>query len=85
MATAVRVSNELHEDVKRLAALRGVTPGALLADAWSEFIARHRNEIAHDLEEVAQMLREGDRDGLVGFTRRTVRVRAAAAAERASG
>jgi predicted transcriptional regulator len=82
--TAVRVSDELLEDVKRLAALRGDTPGALLAEAWSEFISRHRDEIAHDFEEVAQMLRQGDRDGLVGFTRRTVRARAAAAAERAN-
>jgi predicted transcriptional regulator len=82
--TAVRVSEELLEDVKRLAALRGETPGGLLAEAWSEFIARHREEIAADVEEVAQMLRQGDRDGLIGFTRRTVRARAAAAAERAN-
>ena len=86
MATtaAVRVSTELLEDVKRIAALRGGTPGAVLADAWAEFVARHRDEIANDFEEVAAMLGAGDRAGLVCFTQRTARARAAAAAERAS-
>lgn len=81
--TAVRISDELLDDVKRLAGLRGSTPGSLLAQAWSEFVARHRDEIANDFEEVAQMVRNGDRDGLVGFTQRSVRERAAAAAARA--
>jgi predicted transcriptional regulator len=85
MATvAVRVSEELLHDVRRVAAIRDDTPGALLAKAWGEFVARHRDEIARDFEDVAQMLRDGDRDGLVGFTQRSVRERAAAAAARAA-
>ena len=84
MATAaVRVSDELLDDVKRVAAIRGDTPGRLLAQAWSEYVAQHRDEIARDFEDVARMLRDGDRDGLVRFTQRSVRERAAAAAARA--
>jgi predicted transcriptional regulator len=85
MATAaVRVSDELLDDVKRVAALRRDTPGRLLAQAWSEYVATHRDEIATDFEDVARMLREGDRDGLVRFTQRTVRDRASTAAARAN-
>jgi hypothetical protein len=82
--TAVRVSDELLEDVKRVGAIRGEKVGSLLARAWAEYVAQHRDEIANDFENVARMLREDDREGLVAFAKRDVHRRAAAAADRAT-
>jgi hypothetical protein len=83
-SVAVRVEEAFLEDVKRLAALRGETPGALLAEAWTEFVERHRGEIASDFEAVAEMFRNGDRKGLAAFSARTRESRADAAAARAN-
>lgn len=84
---AVRISEDIHADVKAVAAMRGKTPGAMLAQAWLEFTDRHRGEISSDFEAVARMFREGDRAGLAELSRQTRRERAesAAAAARTAG
>jgi len=77
---AVRIPDDIHADVKAVAALRGKTPGAMLAQAWLEFTDRHRGQISADFEAVARMFREGDREGLADLSRQTRRERAEAAA-----
>jgi hypothetical protein len=79
--TAVRVQDDLLEEVKRIAAMRGETAGDLLAKAWEEFLERHREEFSQQFNEVARMLREGDKEGLASLSKRSRVVRAAAAAE----
>jgi hypothetical protein len=81
--TAVRIQEELLTDVKRIAAIRGETPGKLLAQAWVEFIERHRAEIAEQFGEVARMFRDGDSEGLAELSKQTRRARAEAAASAA--
>jgi hypothetical protein len=82
--TAVRVEEDLLSDVKRIAAMRGETPGQLLAKAWQEFLETHRAEIAEQFNEVARMFREGDKNGLAQLSSQSRRARAEAAAAEAS-
>lgn len=77
---AIRIPDDIHADVKAVAAMRGKTPGTMLAQAWLEFTERHRGEISADFDAVARMFREGDREGLAELSRQTRRERAEAAA-----
>lgn len=83
--TAVRISEEILDDVRRIATVRGDTPGALLAEAWTEFMERHRDEISAQFADVARMIRDGDRDGLRALSASTRSARAEAAAAKAAG
>ncbi len=79
----VRIDEAVLADVKAVAGMRGKTPGDMLAQAWSEFAKRRRAEISADFDRVADLVRRGDRDGLLEFTRQTRSARAQAAAARA--
>lgn len=85
MSTVVRIDEAVLADVKAIAGMRGKTPGDMLAQAWSEFAKRHRAEIAADFDHVADLVRRGDREGLLEFTRQTRSARAQAAVARAAG
>lgn len=80
MSTTVRVPEDLLEDVRRVGALQGRAPGELLADAWRDFVDRHRDEIAADFEQAAALIRSGDSAGLAQHVGRNRRDRAEAAA-----
>ncbi len=85
MSTAVvRIDEAVLADVKAVAGMRGQTPGDALAQAWSEFTQRHRAAIAADFDHVADLVRRGDRGGLLEFARQTRSARVEAAAERAA-
>ena len=81
----VRIDEAVLADVKAVAGIRGKTPGDMLAQAWTEFVSHHRGEISADFDHVADMVRRGDRDGLLEFARQRRSARAEAAAERAAG
>ena len=81
----VRIDEAVLADVKAAAAMRGKTPGDMLAAAWSEFVERHREAISADFDHVAEMFRTSDREGLLEFARQTRSARAEAAATRAAG
>lgn len=86
MSTAVvRIDEAVLADVKAVAGMRGKTPGDMLAQAWSEFTKRNRAAISADFDHVADLVRRGDREGLLEFARQTRSARAHAAAERAAG
>lgn len=78
----VRVPTDVHAQVNRLAALRGQQPGQLLAKAWEEYLANHREAFAVDLEQAARIVRDGTLDDLAAFTSRNAGERAREAAER---
>ncbi len=65
--TAVRVPTEVHEQVSRVSDLVKQTPGDLLAAAWAEYVERHRDDFASDLERAARLLRDGTLQDLVEF------------------
>jgi hypothetical protein len=82
MATTapVRIPEEMLTEVKRIAALRGQTAGDALAQAWAEFIERHKSDISEQFDEVGRLLRERDTSAFLERTRSSRRARAEAAA-----
>jgi hypothetical protein len=84
-STPVRVPAEVHAQATRLAALRGQQPGQLLADAWEEYLANHREDFAADLEQAARIVRDGTVDDLAAFASRNAAQRAREAAQRLRG
>jgi len=66
--TTIRVPVQLQEQVTRVSELVRETPGELLAAAWAEYLERHRDEFAADLERAAELVRDGALGDLVDFT-----------------
>jgi cytochrome c553 len=85
MSAVMRVPTDMHAEAKRIAALRGQQPKEILGQAWQEYLDRHREEFAADLEEAARLLRTGTVADVADFASRNVSARAEAAAERARG
>jgi hypothetical protein len=83
MSTRVlRVPTEVHNEATEIAALRRVQPGQLVAEAWREYMEKHRKQFAADLEKTAKLLRDGTMDDLAAFASRNASDRAALAVER---
>jgi hypothetical protein len=78
----VRVPEDTHSEATQIAALRRVQPGELLAAAWREYMEKHREEFAKDLEQIAGLLRDGTLEQVSEFVNRSSRARAAKAVER---
>lgn len=78
----IRVPGDVHEEAVQLAALRRQQPGHLLAEAWSEYVEKHRAEFAGDLERAAKHLRDGTLNDVAGFASRNAEARAHASAQR---
>lgn len=53
----VRLPDETAASVKRVAAMKGKTPGAVLEDVWRWYMRQHRDEIARDLEAMVESVR----------------------------
>ncbi len=66
--TTVRVPLALQREVTRVSELVQETPGELLAAAWAEYLDRHRDDIAVDLQRAADLVRNGTLEDLVDFT-----------------
>ena len=82
MTTVVRIPTDIHAEAKHVAALHGKQPGEVLAEAWREYLANHREQFAGDLEEAARLLRNGTLEDLASFASRNAGSRAEAAAAR---
>ncbi len=82
MTRVLRVPEQVHSEATQIAALRHSQPGHLVAEAWREYIANHREEFAADLEKTAQLLRDGTLEQLAKFASRNASARAAQAVER---
>jgi hypothetical protein len=63
----IRVPSEVHDQVSRVSELVKQTPGELLAAAWTEYVKRHQDDFAADLQRAAELLRNGTLDDLVEF------------------
>jgi hypothetical protein len=85
MSSVVRVPADVHKEITRIAAFRGQQPGHLIAEAWREFLIKHRKEFAADLERAAKLMRDGTLEELAAFTSRSAGTRAEQAAARLSG
>jgi hypothetical protein len=82
MSRVLRVPEQIHDEATQIAKLRHSQPGHLVAEAWREYIANHREEFAADLEKTAQLLRDGTLSQLAEFSSRNADARAAKAVER---
>lgn len=71
--TTVRVPVELQEQVTRFSELVPETPGELLTAAWAEYVERHRDDFAADLQQAAELVRNGTLEDLVAFSQDTHR------------
>lgn len=81
--TTVRISKEISSEVAHVAALMGQSSGDLLAQAWKEFLASHKDAFAKDMEEAAKIIRTGTTQDLASFISRDVAARAELAAKQA--
>ncbi len=79
MSVVTRISEETHESARKIAALQGRSLSDLLDDAWSDYLDKHREQLAATFEEAAKLLREGDTEGLAALASESVEARAAAA------
>jgi hypothetical protein len=82
MTRVLRVPEQVHNEATQIAALRRLQPGHLVAEAWREYLANHREEFAAELEKTAKLLRDGTTDQLAAFTSRNADKRAAKAVKR---
>ena len=78
----VRIPERVHAESKQFASIRGQQVGDVLELAWDEFLARHREEFAADLEATARIVREGTTADLAKFLNRNVESVADQRAER---
>ncbi|MDX6587246.1 MAG: ParG [Solirubrobacterales bacterium] len=83
MSVVVRIPEDLHDQVKRIAALQGRQSTDVLRDAWAQYLEAHRTDLAANLEQAAELLRNGDTQGLAELASSSVDARAAGAAEAA--
>lgn len=81
-SSVVRIPTRIQIESKRLAALQGVLPGDLLAEAWTEYLESHKEEFAAELEQAARILRDGTSTDAAEFASRNAKERAKAAADR---
>lgn len=73
---------EIRDSVATLAEQQGVTPEKVVAQAWREYLARHREELQQEFEHVGEMIRAGDTEALVDYTMSDIDERAERAAKR---
>src|SRR4051795_7902881 len=59
MSGVVRVSDEVHESAKKIAAVKGVSTADVFDAAMNEYIAVHKDDLAARFEHAAQAIREG--------------------------
>jgi predicted transcriptional regulator len=60
----IRVPAEIQPSLKSIAALRGQTPGVLLAQAFQEFLVNHREEVTTVFEHAQKLVASQDVEGL---------------------
>lgn len=63
------VPQPLRRDVKALAEMQGREPGAVLANAWQEFLQTHEGQLARDHAELAEAMKRGDHAELSSFSK----------------
>lgn len=78
-SSVIRLPADIHAGAKAIAAMRGSTPGEVIAEAWREFVERHAEEFAVDFERAAALIREGDTEGLAAHANRFAAEEAGAA------
>ena len=70
VSAVTRLPADIHASARAIAAMRGCTPGEVIAQAWREFVERHGDEFAADFERAAALIREGDSEGLAAHANR---------------
>src|SRR4051794_33988497 len=83
MSVVARLPEDLYENIKKVAALEGRQPAEVLRDAWQQYLATNREELAAQFEAAAALLRNGDTDGLARMASEKAEQRAEMAAEAA--
>jgi hypothetical protein len=82
MSVTIRIPDDVAEEARRVAILKGSTPGETLAEVWRAYIKTHRAELAAGFEEVAHLFRTGKREALIERSDVAINTEAAQAAAR---
>jgi DNA-binding MarR family transcriptional regulator len=72
------VPEPVRSDVRALAQMQVREPGANLADAWQEVLAKHSDYLATEHDRLAEMVKRGDKEGLAEASRRYAKKQAEA-------
>lgn len=78
LTTSVEIPDALSEEIAAVASRAGREPGDLLAEAWRDFLIRNDEAMAARYREMAEMVRQNDRQGLIEAATRAVPSRARA-------
>jgi len=81
MTVVVRLPEDVLASARQTGALKGRSAAEMVAEAWRQYLESHRDELAVEYEEAAELLRRGDGEALREFASRSVVERAEQAAE----
>lgn len=81
MTVVVRLPEDVLAGARQTGALKGRSAAEMVTEAWRQYMESHRDELAAEYEEVAELLRRGDSEALREFASRSVVERAERAAE----
>ena len=76
------VPRDVREDVRALAELQGRAPDDVIAEAVRVFLDQHRESVHREHNDVAQMMRENDVEGLKAYAKRFSKKKAQARVRR---
>jgi len=76
------VPEEVRSDVLALAEMQSREPGPLLSEAWLEFMTKHGGYLAAEHERLADLVKQGDEEGLADVGRRFAKKQAQARRKR---
>lgn len=81
----VRVPEGIVSQLRVVSAVFGRSPGDVLADAFNEYLAHHREELREQFELAQKYVLSGDIDTMMDVTQSSRQRRAKKAAERIAG
>ena len=80
LRTTVTIPDALNDEIAAIARLAGQDPGQMLTVAWQEFLDRHHDLMAATYSNMARLMKENDRAGLIELVTRSAAAHARATA-----
>lgn len=81
MSVVMRLPADVQVEARQAGAITGRSAAEMVTEAWRQYMESHRDELAAQYEEAAELLRRGDDVGMLEFASRSIVERAERAAE----